>query len=339
VSKKNNETTKKGPLGALAGLLATAVPATVAGWIFYSNNFIDRDMPLPDAIRAEREQFYSQTAGWLNYYHDTHAEGRPLLLIHSINAAPSAYEVGPLFDYFRARRPVYALDLPGYGFSHRDDIKYRPQLFEDAISDMIALEIGEPVDIVAMSLGSEFAARAAITLSRYIRSISLISPTGFGRPGSDRATQRANASNVSNIAHSILSLPLWARPIFDLLTTRRTINYYLQQSFVGEVTPGFVEYAYVTAHQPGAHHAPLHFLSGRLFTQNARTIVYENVRVPTLVIYDEDPNVSFDALPGHVEKCDNWQATRITPSRGLPHFEKTGETAEALQAFWQSLEE
>ena len=63
------------------------------------------------------------------------------------------------------------------------------------------------------------------------------------------------------------------------------------------------------------------------------------MKVPALVIYDQDPYVGFDALAGHVEKYENWQATRITPSRGLPHFEKTGETAEALQNFWQSLEE
>lgn len=336
---ERQDETQTSALKKSTALLATAVSALGAGWIFYSNNFIDRDMALPDAVRAEREQFYSQTAGWLNYYHDTHAEGRPLLLIHSVNAAASAYEVAPLFEYFRAQRPVYALDLPGFGFSHRDDVNYTPQIFEDAITDMIALEIGEPVDVVAISLGSEFVARAALTLSRYIRSISLISPSGFGRPDTGRATQRANAGNLSNVAYQILSLPLWGRPLFDLLTTRRGIDYFLQQSFVGEITPGFVEYAYVTAHQPGAHHAPLHFVSGRLFTQNVRTIVYENVKTPALVIYDEDPYVSFDALPAHVEKYENWQAVRLTPSQGLPHFEKTGETAEVLKEFWRKLDE
>ena len=39
----------------------------------------------------------------------------PLLLIHSINAAASAAEVEPLFTHYRQQRPVYAIELPGFG--------------------------------------------------------------------------------------------------------------------------------------------------------------------------------------------------------------------------------
>ena len=39
---------------------------------------------------------------------------RPLLLLHSINASASAYEVKPLFEHYRQQRPVYAPDLPGF---------------------------------------------------------------------------------------------------------------------------------------------------------------------------------------------------------------------------------
>ena len=53
------------------------------------------------------------------WYFDTESEGRPLLFIHSINAAPSAIELKPLFQHFRASRPVFAPDLPGFGRSTR----------------------------------------------------------------------------------------------------------------------------------------------------------------------------------------------------------------------------
>jgi pimeloyl-ACP methyl ester carboxylesterase len=39
------------------------------------------------------------------------------MLLHSINAAPSAYEVKPLFEQMRHTHRVFAPDLPGYGFS------------------------------------------------------------------------------------------------------------------------------------------------------------------------------------------------------------------------------
>ena len=41
----------------------------------------------------------------------------PLLLVHSVNAVGSAAEVLPLFNHYRNSRPVYALDLPGFGGS------------------------------------------------------------------------------------------------------------------------------------------------------------------------------------------------------------------------------
>ena len=36
------------------------------------------------------------------WYFDTESEGRPLLFVHSVNAAPSAIELKPLFQHFRA---------------------------------------------------------------------------------------------------------------------------------------------------------------------------------------------------------------------------------------------
>ena len=65
----------------------------------------------------------------------------------------------------------------------------------------------------------------------------------------------------------------------------------------GPVDPGLVGYAVATTRQPGARHAPLAFLSGRLFTPQVRTEVYERLDLPVLVLHDRDPFVSFPALP------------------------------------------
>ncbi|MFZ5736455.1 MAG: alpha/beta fold hydrolase, partial [Pseudomonadota bacterium] len=89
----------------------------------------------------------------------------PLLLIHSINAAGSAYEVKPLYDYYAQHRPVYAIDLPGFGQSDRDDREYTARMMTDAVHaavEQIRRIHGEqPIDALALSLASEFLARAA----------------------------------------------------------------------------------------------------------------------------------------------------------------------------------
>jgi pimeloyl-ACP methyl ester carboxylesterase len=70
-------------------------------------------------VAGERIEFVSPGAGRLSYYVSGH--GPPLLLVHSINAAGSAYEVKPLYEHYARSRTVYALDLPGFGFSDRSD--------------------------------------------------------------------------------------------------------------------------------------------------------------------------------------------------------------------------
>lgn len=327
------------PARPSGGLRAAALlPLSLAaGWIAYSKVFVNHRAPLPDAILAERRPFLSKAAGWLSYYVDRQAAGRPLVLIHSVNAAASAYEMGPLFRRYRGQRPVYALDLPGYGFSNRLARDYGPPLFAGAILDLLETQVGEPADVAALSLGCEFAARAALERPDLFHSLVFISPSGFNSYDTGRASQRAGMRGAADSVHALLAFPLWGRAIFDLVASRRSIEYFLRQSFVGEITPGYVDYAYASAHQPGAEHAPLHFLSGRLFTPNAAASLYEKVQTPTLAIYDQDAYVRFDGLPALLQRNPKWRAVRLSPSRGLPHFERLEETANLLDEFERGL--
>ncbi len=134
--------------------------------------------------------------------------------------------------------------------------------------------------------------------------------------------------------YGLLNAPLWARPLFDLITTRPSIRYFLGKSFVGPVPAEMVEYAYASSHQPGAEIVPLHFLSGQLFTADICTSAYERLDLPVLVVYDRDYFTSFDLLSDLLSKKENWRAARIIPSLGLPHFEKLEEVTQALNDFW-----
>jgi pimeloyl-ACP methyl ester carboxylesterase len=285
---------------------------------------------LPEAISAPRRVLESRRAGRLSYYADTQVPGRPLVLVHSINAAPSAFEMKPLFEHFRSQRPVFAPDLPGFGFSDRSDRRYSPQLFADALMDFLAEVVREPADLVAFSLGSEFAARAALAVPTAITSLVVLSPTGFSK-------RSLPSGDLSLRVHKALSLPVLSQGLFNLLTSRPSIRYFLGQAFVGQMPLEMVEYAYATSHQPGARYAPLYFLSGQLFTPNATKELYAKLQLPTLALYDRDPNVSFDLLPELVAEHANWRAERITPTCGIPHWEKTAETASAIERFWSPL--
>lgn len=322
--------------GGLAGIVAVVGGAAV-GWGAYSTLGLDHQLPLEPAIAAEQRRFRSTPAGEISYYVAREAAGRPLVLVHSVNAAASAYEMRPLFDAFRGHRPVYALDLPGFGFSERTDRDYSPALYTAALADLLTNEVQEDgaVDIVALSLGSEFAAFAALALPERIRSLTLISPSGLGREGKAfSAEERAERAQSSERVLRGFSVPLWSQPFYDLLVSPPSIRYFLKQSFVGEPDAGMVAYDYRTAHRPGARFAPFHFVSGKLFTRDILPTVYERLTQPVLVIYDEDGFVSFDQLPALLKRRANWREARIVPTRGLPQFEQLPATTAALDRFW-----
>lgn len=314
----------------LAGMgLAGLVAAPVAGTLAWSRWAVDHEAHLPAAIDAVRREFHSPVAGRVAYYADDAGRERPLVLIHSINAGASAYEMRPIFDYFRGQRPIYAPDLPGFGFSERANRVYTPELYAAATLDLLReINTGSRggADVVALSLGSEFAARAAIERPELIHSLTLISPTGLAT--------RNNTGQRGSGAYQVLSFPLWAQTIYDLLVTRGSLGYFLSRSFTREPDSGLLEYAYATTHQPGARYAPLYFVSGQLFTPNVMDRLYLRVTQPTLVIYDRDGYTSFGALPRLLDERPNWRASRITPTRGLPHFERLGDTTRVLSAFW-----
>lgn len=337
MAKRGYSDPRSSGLPIVGGLLA-GLTTVVGGWIGYSSLIVNHHVALPPAIDAERKHFLSHQAGLLNYYADTEGEGRPLVLIHSINAAGSAFEMRPLFNYYRGSRPVYALDLPGFGFSERSDRPYSPALYARAILDFLVTQVRQPADVIALSLSSEFAAMAALEKPDSFNTLTMISPSGFTDRSKKRASQSASQSGISNFFLNLFSFPLWSQAFYDLLATPQSIHYFLQQSFVGPVYPALADYSYATSHQPGARYAPLYFVSGKLFTPDIRERVYDSLRIPVSVIYDRDPFVRFDTLEPFVQAHANWYSRRISPTLGLPQFEHLTETAQALNDFWGSQE-
>ncbi|HEX9413055.1 MAG TPA: alpha/beta fold hydrolase [Ktedonobacterales bacterium] len=323
------------------GFTAAGALAAVAGGIAYSALAVDHAATLPPALDAERRTLTSAEAGTLSYYADEWITGRPLVFVHGIDAAASAYEMRPLFGFYRTQRPVYALDLPGFGFSERADRVYTPALYTQAVLDFlrhVGLGAGG-ADVMALSLSSEFAARAALAQPSLMRSLTLISPSGFTDRTNRSQSERDSERQGGRLLHQLLANPLWSQAFYDLLTSRPSIRAFLRMRFVGQPDAGLVAYGYATAHQPGARYAPLYFLSGQLFTPNIRETVYERLTIPALALFDHDAFVRFDTLHEVTRRCANWHAVRIVPSRGLPQFERLADTTNVLETFWRIMEE
>ncbi|MFC4425173.1 alpha/beta fold hydrolase [Deinococcus navajonensis] len=306
-------------LGTLAFTLGACAPAPQTG---PADGFA-----LRPALAGERRTLWLPDFGPVVYYADPRGQGRPLVLTHSVNAAASAYEVRPLWNVYAGTRPVYALEWPGFGSSSRPDVRYTPELMARSLAALIA-QLNTEVDVVALSLGSEFAARVALDDPR-VRSLALISPSGFGpaRGGSQQAGQAGEGEALYRRLNSVGGV------LYSTLRTRPSLQYFLSRSFRGPVPGDVVEYAADTSRQPGARYAPLYFISGQLFHPDAFGALYSRLTTPTLVLYDQDAFVSFDRLPAFAQQ-PNATVQRIAGTDGLPHFEKLADVKAALDTFW-----
>lgn len=278
---------------------------------------------LPHAVSGERREIDSP-AGRLSYYvAGMQASDRPpLLLIHSVNAAGSAYEVRPLHEHYLRERRVYSMELPGFGFSDRSERTYSPRLMTDAVL-AIAEEIARqhnraPIDALALSLSSEFLARAASEAPQRFRSLALVSPTGFDRrapwagpPGSTRGKRWL---------YRMFTAKPWARGFYQLLTSRRSVRFFLEKTWGGKnIDQGMLEYDLLTARQPGARHAPYWFVSGFLFSADITT-VYDSLVMPVWMSHGVRGDFTDYRHKRAFAGRPNWSFD-VFDSGALPHFE------------------
>ncbi len=287
------------------------------------------DVPLPPAYNAEEGDVDIVGEGRVHYYADREIKGRPVVLVHSVNAAASSYEMHPLFEALRGARRVFALDLPGFGRSAREARAYTPNGYARAIERFIvdvASPQGIPCDVAALSLSCEFVARAALANSAIFHRLVFISPTGMSSKHPSRALEAVRRRALGALLH----VGPIGRGVFKLITAERVVRHYLARAFAGPVDEGLVSYAVRSAHERGAEHAPLAFLSGGLFTPDASSSLYEPLRVPTEVLYDEDPYTDFGGLGALVEKNANLHARRVESAHSMIQFGHTADVVAAL---------
>ncbi len=292
---------------------------------------------LPPAVDAEQRSVDEQ-AGRLSYY--VAGEGAPVLLLHSINAAGSVYEIKPVFEALSSSYRVYAPDLPGFGFSDRSRRAYTVDLYVNAIVDMLnlmATEHGEqPVHAIGLSLTSEFLARAAAMHPTRFRSLTLINATGF-TAGSDQLREPAGSTREMAWLSNVLELPIWRGPLYRLLASPGSIRFFLKKTFgSANYDEGLAQYDELTTQQPGAENAPYAFLSGRLFSRDIRN-VYESLEMPVWLPHGTRGDFKDFRGAAWTKERDNWNVDAFETG-ALPHFEQTDRFMRRLREFLEGTE-
>jgi pimeloyl-ACP methyl ester carboxylesterase len=260
--------------------------------------------------------------------------GPPALLVHSINAAAGAHEMRPLIERLSATHTVYVPDLPGFGNSERRDIVYSPRLYTDALHAVIEAIQGQcgpaPLPALALSLGCEFLARAAVERPWAFSRLALVSPTGLmglkARPGPAGATRAVPG------LHAALTAPGWGPALVRQLTRPSVVRYFLRRTWGSDsIDETMWAEAVAAARAPGAHHAPLYFLSGGLFSADVLSL-YEALKMPVWASHGTRGDFTDYRSRVHLENRPNWRWT-VYEGGALPYFEHPVRFGVALAEF------
>jgi pimeloyl-ACP methyl ester carboxylesterase len=192
------------------------------------------------------------------------------------------------------------------------------------------LPADQPLDAVALSLSTEFLARAAFEQPPLWGRLALISPTGL----EGRTPRRAAIGSTRAVPwlHRLLSNPRWSQGLFNTLTRPGVIHYFLRRTFGSDnVDDRMWRYAVATARQPGARFAPLYFLSASLFSADIHTL-YEALQQPVWVSHGVRGDFTDYRFKRLVDQRDNWHFT-VFQAGAMPYFEQPAEFVTQLQDF------
>ena len=317
-------------MGAAAGLAAvTAVTAL---------GRIGRDTPpLFRSLRSTPHEL-SWSGFRVVYYTAGPEETEPVVLVHGVHAAASAWEMRELFDRLAAAGlRVIAYDLLGFGASDRPDVDYDADLYQDLLRSVLTEIAGGPAHVVASSLSGAHALQLAGAEPERFRSLALINPTGL-------LTQAESQRTKGRWLQGALRSPWLGKALFNLLVSRPSLRYY----YAGKLyrTEGgseeerqaeeIVEQGYRAAHQAGARFAPAAFL-GDALAANAY-MALRTLEVPALAVWSQsglqETERERDAFAG---VAPGVRQVWIEECGALPHEERPDEVIGELEGWWKSL--
>lgn len=288
---------------------------------------------LPPALDAEVREMEIME-GPCRYYVRP-GTGIPIVLLHSINATGSSFEMKPLFNLIaqKTERPVFALDWFGFGLSSRPPVRYTPGLYQRQLRRFLSEHVEDQADVIAFSLACEYAATVASAFPVLVRKLVCISPTGVGQDHNHSMWQKT----LIGTANSIGAFEVF----YSWLTRRESLKrFYEQQLFAPDATvpDELVNYSYTTSHAQGSHYAPRWFLDGSLFMDEFARRIYTNLETPTLfIIPNRAPKTiqDFDRA-AEVQAANNrFINVEMIPTGLLPQWEAPDRTSELIENFLQ----
>ena len=129
-----------------------------------------------------------------------------------------------------------------------------------------------------------------------------------------------------------LNCPLWSSRLFSAMTVKPVIRKFLEKTWGSKaIDQPLLNYAYQSAHQPGAEHAPYYFVSGHLFSKDILR-VYQALELPVWMVRGTRGDFVDYHHATRLKDRENWTFD-IFNSGAFPQYEKLPELVGSYERF------
>lgn len=179
-----------------------------------------------------------------NIHYTKSGNGKPLLLIHDLDAASSGYEWNQVVSSLSKEYTVYTMDLLGCGRSEKPCLTYTNYLYVQLIADFVKSEIGHRTDVIATGHSSALAIMACNNNPELFDKLLLINPDSI-------LTCSQIPGKYAKLYKGFLDLPVIGTLLYHIATSKQAIR----ESFITQYfyNPYSVRESYVNSYYEAAH--------------------------------------------------------------------------------------
>lgn len=275
-------------------------------------------------------EYYNWRFG--NVFYTKQGSGKPILLIHDLNATSSHYEWHHIVGELAKTNTVYAIDLLGCGKSDKPNLTYTNFLYVQLVDDFIKNVIGEKSDIIATSESSSIAIMACTNNADLIDRIVLVNPVS-------PISLAKNPTKETTVVRDLINLPIIGTLLYNILIRRTTIaNNFRTKYFFN---PGNVTEKLITTYLEASHIGESHskYLYSSLVSRYTNVNIMQGLNHINNSIYI----IVGTGNPENVLAADQYQnqvpaieISNMEKSKLLPQLESPKEFMEQLKVFLES---
>lgn len=322
---------EKGQLTMKNKLKSCAILATLGAITIHLINKTLIEMATKDSLLNSSEgNYYDWRFGKI--YYRKQGNGKPLLLLHDLDAESSGVEWKKVAAILAEKHTVYTVDLLGCGRSEKPNITYTNFLYVQMLTDFIKHIIGEKADVVATGESAAIAVMACGNDENVIGKICMVNPLSL--------TELAKCPNKrTKTLKFLIEIPIIGTLLYNIIHSREAIDEKFVYKYLYDEDA--IDYQMTKIYHESAHNENAHskYLFASIKGGYTKTNIYHCIRKATNSIciisgqYDEN---SIEIAKQYQKHVPAIECMCIKDTRHLPQIEQPEGFAEQLDILFSA---